>query len=261
MPPSRSEIRKDGKRQETFMPSPKMSTYLLDFCNEFFGIPYPLPKMDMIAIPDFAAGAMENWGLVTYREVALLCDEKTVSATQKQRICTVITHELAHQWFGNLVTMEWWDDLWLNEGFANWMQTFAADKLHPEWNIWESYVATEQQRALTLDALRSSHPIQVPIKHAQEVEEVFDAISYCKGGSVVRMIYAVLGLADFQKGLQAYFEKHQYGNAETTDLWRAWSEASGKPIAQMMGTRTQQMGFPVVKVLQDPGTANVLEVE
>mmetsp|Transcript_2671 Transcript_2671/g.10383 ORF Transcript_2671/g.10383 Transcript_2671/m.10383 type:complete len:883 (-) Transcript_2671:311-2959(-) len=295
MPQSASEIRKDGKRVETFLQTPNMSTYLLAFCigeyeyigdqtksgvvcrifccpgsrakcayalktcirslefyNEFFGVPYPLPKLDMIAIPDFAAGAMENWGLVTYREVALLCDEKTVGASQKQRICSVIAHELAHQWFGNLVTMGWWDDLWLNEGFANWMQTFASDKLHPEWNIWETYVGMEQQRALQLDALRSSHPIQVPIKHAEEVEEVFDAISYCKGGSVVRMIYAVLGEEKFQEGLQVYFKRHSYGNTETTDLWKAWSEVSGKDIGTMMRSWTEQMGFPVLKVLTDP---------
>ncbi|CAE7877035.1 NPEPPS [Symbiodinium necroappetens] len=295
MPPSRSEVQADGKRRETFMPTPRMSTYLLAFCigefefisastkggvlarifacpgnasrcsfaldcciralefyNDFFGIPYPLPKMDMIAIPDFAAGAMENWGLVTYREVALLCDESTVSATQKQQNCTVIAHELAHQWFGNLVTMEWWEDLWLNEGFANWMQTFASDKLFPDWHIWESYVGTEQQRALQLDALRSSHPIQVPIGHAEEVEEVFDAISYCKGGSVVRMIYSVLGEAHFQEGLRLYFDRHKYGNTVTTDLWNAWKEVSGKPIDKMMSSWTQKMGFPLLEVLNDP---------
>jgi len=295
MPQSRTEIQADGRRRDVFMPTPKMSTYLLAFCvgefeyvsgqtrdgviarimccagnaskctyalsccikaldfyNDFFGIPYPLPKMDMIAIPEFSAGAMENWGLVTYREVCLLCDEKAVSAVQKQRICTVITHELAHQWFGNLVTMAWWDDLWLNEGFANWMQTFAADSLHPEWHIWESYVGTEQQRALQLDALRSSHPIQVPIGKAQEVEEVFDAVSYCKGGSIVRMIYAVLGQDSFQQGLKLYFARHKYGNTETKDLWQAWAEASGKPLPQMMGSWTEKMGFPVVKVLSDP---------
>mmetsp|Transcript_85496 Transcript_85496/g.147813 ORF Transcript_85496/g.147813 Transcript_85496/m.147813 type:complete len:889 (-) Transcript_85496:87-2753(-) len=305
MPPSRVVVEKGGKKRETFMPTPKMSTYLLAFCvgefeyiggttkggtlarvyacpgntarcdyalkvciralefyNEFFGIPYPLPKVDMIAIPDFSAGAMENWGLITYREVALLCDEKTVSATQKQRICSVIAHELAHQWFGNLVTMGWWDDLWLNEGFANWMQTFASDKLHPEWNIWETYVGVEQQRALQLDALRSSHPIQVPIKEAEEVEEVFDAISYCKGGSVVRMIYAVLGEEKFQEGLKLYFSRHQFGNTETIDLWNAWKDVSGKPIDQMMGSWTEQMGFPLLKVLNDPSDgSDAVEVE
>jgi len=304
MPPSRSEIIADGRRKEIFMPTPKMSTYLLAFCigefefisgqtkegtiarimccpgsiskmtyaltccikslefyNDFFGIPYPLPKVDMIAIPDFSAGAMENWGLVTYREVALLCDEKKVSAIQKQRICTVITHELAHQWFGNLVTMEWWDDLWLNEGFANWMQNFAADAIHPEWNIWESFVGSEQQMALNLDSLRSSHPIQVPIGRAEEVEEVFDAISYCKGGSVVRMIYAVLGNDKFQEGLKLYFQRHQYGNTETHHLWQAWADASGKPLPAMMGSWTEKMGFPVVKLLSDPFTGNPKEVK
>jgi len=200
-------------------------------------------------------GAMENWGLVTYREVCIFCDEKTVSSTQKQRICSVVAHELAHQWFGNLVTMGWWDDLWLNEGFANWMQTYCTDFLHPEWNIWETYVAMEQQQALSLDGLRSSHPIQVPIAKAQEVEEVFDAISYCKGGSVVRMIYAVIGKEKFQEGLRAYFQKHRYSNTETSDLWAAWSASSGKAIDTMMGSWTSQMGFPVVKVLADPAEA------
>ncbi|CAK9053976.1 unnamed protein product [Durusdinium trenchii] len=233
----------------------------LEFYDDFFGLPYPLPKMDMIAIPDFSAGAMENWGLVTYREVALLCEEQTVSATQKQRICTVIAHELAHQWFGNLVTMEWWDDLWLNEGFANWMQTFCSDRLYPDWHIWESYVGMEQQRALQLDGLRSSHPIQVPIAKAEQVEEVFDAISYCKGGSVVRMIYRVLGDEHFQKGLQLYFSRHKYGNTRTIDLWNAWKEVLGKPIDKMMSSWTEQMGFPLLEVLNDPFTSNQVELK
>lgn len=163
----------------------------LDWYNEFFGIPYPLPKMDMIAIPDFAAGAMENWGLVTYREIDLLCDTAKVSTVRKQRVASVVTHELAHQWFGNLVTMEWWNDLWLNEGFANFMQTYSANALFPEWSIWETFVSDDQSAALRLDSLRSSHPIQVPIPKAEDVEEIFDAISYCKGredvvGRVVR---------------------------------------------------------------------------
>jgi len=304
MPSESVETLPDGRKSEKFLPSPKMSTYLLAFClgefevvsettqggtlvscmccpgniskcayalrcgvrcldfyNEFFGIPYPLPKLDMVAIPDFAAGAMENWGLVTYREVALLCDEATVSATQKHRICTVVTHELAHQWFGNLVTMEWWDDLWLNEGFANWMETFAADHLHPEWAVWEKYVESDQQQGLSLDSLRSSHPIQVPIAKAEEVEEVFDAISYSKGGSVVRMIFAVLGQEKFQEGLKLYFQRHQYGNTETTDLWKAWSDVSGKPVDEMMGSWTSQMGFPYLKVLSDPAADGSGEVE
>mmetsp|Transcript_42665 Transcript_42665/g.96071 ORF Transcript_42665/g.96071 Transcript_42665/m.96071 type:complete len:685 (-) Transcript_42665:104-2158(-) len=235
----------------------------LDFYNEFFKIPFPLPKCDMIAVPDFSAGAMENWGLITYREGALLCDESTVSATLKQRIATVITHELAHQWFGNLVTMQWWDDLWLNEGFANWSQTFAADSLFPEWNIWQSYVSQEQAQALLLDSLRSSHPIQVPIAHAKEVEEVFDAISYCKGGSVVRMIFRVLGLEKFQEGLQLYMNTHKYSNTETTDLWAAWEKVSGVEIGNMMKTWTGKMGYPLVKItgFSESGGNMTLELE
>lgn len=304
MPSSRSEIIADGRRKEVFLPTPKMSTYLLAFCvgefefisgqtkdgtlarvmacpgnlskctyslscclkaldfyNDFFGIPYPLPKIDMIAIPDFSAGAMENWGLVTYREVDLLCDEKTMSITQKQRICSVVTHELAHQWFGNLVTMAWWDDLWLNEGFANWMQTFCADKLHPEWNLWEDNVAVDQQNALRLDALRSSHPIQVPIKKGQDVEEVFDLISYCKGGATVRMFYAILGEEKFQEGLRIYFDRHKYSNTETADLSKAWAEASGKNVGEIMESWTGKMGFPVLKVLKDPFAENSGTIE
>eukprot|EP00927_Polykrikos_kofoidii_P021662 TRINITY_DN20438_c0_g1_i1.p1 TRINITY_DN20438_c0_g1~~TRINITY_DN20438_c0_g1_i1.p1 ORF type:complete len:884 (-),score=168.66 TRINITY_DN20438_c0_g1_i1:86-2737(-) len=306
MPVAKSEMQADGRKRQTFAPTPKMSTYLLafvigelacvsaktkhdvdvhvfacpgsvdkcnfalkcgvrslDLFNDFFGVPYPLPKLDMVAIPDFSAGAMENWGLVTYRESCLLCDEQTVSSAQKVQICIFIAHELAHQWFGNLVTMDWWDDLWLNEGFATWMETFATDKLFPEWGVWEGYVSTEQQSALKLDGLRSSHPIQVPIKRAEEVEEVFDAISYCKGGSVIRMIFAVLGQEKFQDGLQKYFKKHQYGNTETSDLWAAWSEASGQPVAKMMSSWTLEKGFPVLTVLSDPWQTggDVCEVE
>jgi len=306
MPESRQETLPGNRKKVAFMPTPKMSTYLLAFCigeyesiqgmtkdgtllrilcvpgkmmecsyalkcgiqalefyNEFFGVPFPLPKMDMIAIPDFSAGAMENWGLVTYREVALLCEEKTVSITMKQRICSVIAHELAHQWFGNLVTMTWWDDLWLNEGFANWMQTFCSDKITPEWKMWEIYVGMEQARSLQLDGLRSSHPIQVPIANARDVEEVFDAISYCKGGSIVRMLYAVLGGDNFRKGLQLYFKRHAYGNTETADLAKAWAESSGMPIEDLVGSWTSKMGFPVLKVLSDPfeAASDTVELE
>jgi len=160
----------------------------LDLFDDFFNVPYPLPKLDLVAIPEFAMGAMENWGLVTFREVDLLIDPIKASNSQKQRVCVVVAHELAHQWFGNLVTMAWWDDLWLNEGFASWAENYACDKLHPDWKMWEQFVTDHMAAALRLDSLRSSHPIQVPIHHAEEVEQVFDAISYCKGGCVVRMV-------------------------------------------------------------------------
>jgi puromycin-sensitive aminopeptidase len=227
------------------------ATKSLDAYNDFFGIKYPLPKLDMVAIPEFAAGAMENWGLVTYREVDLLIDPAKASSNQKQRVCTVVTHELAHQWFGNLVTMTWWDDLWLNEGFASWAENWAADVIYPEWSMWDQFTTGHLSSAMRLDALRSSHPIQVPIHHAEEVEEVFDAISYCKGGSVVKMIRAVLGMKAFQAGLGAYMKKHAYGNTETFDLWTAWEESSGLPVQEMMASWTEQMGFPIVAVTDE----------
>ncbi|VEU39903.1 unnamed protein product [Pseudo-nitzschia multistriata] len=235
----------------------------LDSFNDFFGITYPLPKLDMVAIPEFAAGAMENWGLVTYRDVDLLIDPDTASNSQKQRVCTVVCHELAHQWFGNLVTMAWWDDLWLNEGFASWAENYAADEIYPEYQMWDQFCSGALQTALVLDGMLSSHPIQVPIAHAEEVEQVFDAISYCKGGSVVRMVKAVIGMDAFRQGLGNYFEKHAYGNTETIDLWKAWEEASSMPIPELMASWTEQMGFPLLKVIgedwQDDNVVLTLE--
>ena len=159
----------------------------LEFYDEYYGSPYPLPKLDMVAVPEFAMGAMENWGLVTYRAIDLLIDLQNASSSQKQRVCSVVTHELAHQWFGNLVTMEWWNDLWLNEGFASWMQTASAAEFFPEWQLWTQFCSSNLGGAMGLDALRTSHPIQVPIAHAEEVEQVFDAISYFKGSAVSSM--------------------------------------------------------------------------
>jgi len=233
----------------------------LDAYDNFFGVHYPLPKLDMVAIPEFAMGAMENWGLVTYRDVDLLIDPLTASNKQKQRVCTVVCHELAHQWFGNLVTMQWWDDLWLNEGFASWAENWSAHVLFPDYAMWDQFVTDHLSSALKLDGLQSSHPIQVPIAHAEEVEQVFDAISYCKGGSVVRMICAVLGMPHFQKGLANYMAKHGYGNTETYHLWQAWEDVSGMPIQEMMASWTEQMGFPLVKVVGEEWQDNQVTLE
>lgn len=194
---------------------------------------------------------MENWGLVTYRDSDLLIDPVTASNSQKQRVCIVVCHELAHQWFGNLVTMAWWDDLWLNEGFASWAENWSANELYPDYQMWDQFITDHLSRALKLDGLQSSHPIQVPIAHAEEVEQVFDAISYCKGGSVVRMICAVLGMPNFQKGLAKYMKEHAYGNTETFHLWQAWENVSGMPVQEMMASWTEQMGFPLVKVVKE----------
>ncbi|XP_022732460.1 aminopeptidase M1-like isoform X2 [Durio zibethinus] len=169
----------------------------LDLYKDYFAVPYSLPKLDMVAIPDFAAGAMENYGLVTYRETTLLYDEQHSAATNKQRVATVVAHELAHQWFGNLVTMEWWTHLWLNEGFATWVSYLATDSLFPEWKIWTQFL-DESTDSLRLDGLAESHPIEVEINHAAEIDEIFDAISYKKGASVIRMLQSYLGAECFQ---------------------------------------------------------------
>eukprot|EP01038_Epipyxis_sp_PR26KG_P009699 gene9699-13056_t len=232
----------------------------LDFYDAFFKVPYPLPKLDMICITEFAMGAMENWGLVTYRETALMIDDKKASSQSKQRVAIVVAHELAHQWFGNLVTMSWWDGLWLNEGFAAFMEHFAVDALFPDYKIWEQYTTDAYGAAQRLDALKSSHPIIVPIKHAEEVEQVFDAISYCKGSTVVNMVAAVLGKEKFQEGLQLYMSRHAYGNTETIDLWNAWSEVSGKDVASLMSTWTLETGYPYLTVISEKWSNDKVEL-
>jgi puromycin-sensitive aminopeptidase len=223
---------------------------VLEFYNNYFKIPYPLPKLDMVALPDFSMGAMENWGLVTYREQALLVNPKNTSLPSKQWAAMVVAHELAHQWFGNLVTMRWWNDLWLNEGFASWIEYMAVDHIFPEWDMWTQYVAEEQQAALRLDALENTHPIEVAINHPDEIRIIFDTISYAKGSSVIHMLHDYLGPQDFQTGLQHYLKTHAYKNTETTDLWQALSEKSGKDVSAFMHNWTAEPGFPVV-TLQD----------
>ncbi|OBA23119.1 alanine/arginine aminopeptidase [Metschnikowia bicuspidata var. bicuspidata NRRL YB-4993] len=220
----------------------------LAFFDGKFDIPYPLPKLDMVAIHDFSAGAMENFGLITYRTVDLLLDPENTNVDTKQRVTEVVMHELAHQWFGNLVTMDFWDGLWLNEGFATWMSWYACDALYPDWKVWESYVSDSLQHALTLDALRSSHPIEVPVKRADEINQIFDAISYSKGSSLLKMISRWLGEDVFIKGVSNYLKKHKWGNTQTSDLWEALSDVSGKDVVKVMDIWTKKIGFPVVTV-------------
>jgi puromycin-sensitive aminopeptidase len=215
----------------------------------------------MLCCTEFAMGAMENWGLVTYREVDLMIDEQAASSQQKQRVAIVVAHELAHQWFGNLVTMDWWDDIWLNEGFACYMEHHCTNALLPEYGMWEQYTTDAMAAALRLDSLRSSHPIQVPMARAEEVEQVFDAISYCKGSTVVRMVAGVLGAEQFRAGLQLYMQRHQYGNTVTLDLWRAWQEVSGVDVPAMMASWTQQMGHPFLSVLSEAWSTDSVTLE
>ncbi|GIJ82175.1 aminopeptidase 2 mitochondrial [Aspergillus pseudoviridinutans] len=229
----------------------------LAFYEKAFDSEFPLPKMDMVAVPDFSAGAMENWGLVTYRIVDLLLDEKASGASRKERIAETVQHELAHQWFGNLVTMDFWDGLWLNEGFATWMSWYSCNAFYPEWKVWQTYVIDSLQSALSLDSLRSSHPIEVPVKRADEINQIFDAISYSKGSSVLRMISKYLGEDVFLQGVRNYIKKHAYGNTQTGDLWSALADASGKPVENVMDIWTKNVGFPVVSVTENPSASSI----
>lgn len=221
----------------------------IDYFDDYFGVPYPLPKSDHVALPDFSSGAMENWGLVTYREIALLADPQTTSISSKQYIATVIAHELSHQWFGNLVTMQWWDDLWLNESFATLMEYLAVDALHPEWNMWFEMSTNEGVVALRRDAIDGVQPVQVEVRHPDEISTLFDgAIVYAKGGRLLRMLMLWLGNDDFRAGLTDYFKTHQYSNTSADDLWKAFGSVSGKDVSSLMHTWISQSGFPVVHV-------------
>ncbi|KAJ2407862.1 hypothetical protein J3F80_002514 [Coemansia sp. RSA 2526] len=234
-----------------------VAVQVLEYFADVFGIAYALPKLDQIAIGDFEAGAMENWGLVTYREVALLVDAASTSSRARQQVAYVVSHELAHQWFGNLVTMEWWSELWLNEGFATWVGTLAVDHVFPEYHIWTQFLVDDLQRALALDALRSSHPIQVPVRRSAEISQIFDAISYSKGGSAIRMLSSYIGLDSFFRGVRAYLQKHKYANASTQDLWRALSDASGVDVNEFMAIWTRTIGYPILTVEELPGGTQI----
>ncbi|SMN18466.1 similar to Saccharomyces cerevisiae YHR047C AAP1 Arginine/alanine aminopeptidase, overproduction stimulates glycogen accumulation [Maudiozyma saulgeensis] len=227
-----------------------LASRTLTFFEKTFNIEYPLPKMDMVAVHEFSAGAMENWGLVTYRVIDVLLDEKNASLDRVQRVAEVIQHELAHQWFGNLVTMDWWEGLWLNEGFATWMSWYSCNNFQPTWKVWEQYVSDNLQRAIGLDSLRSSHPIEVPVKNADEINQIFDAISYSKGSSLLRMVSKWLGEETFIKGVSNYLNKFKYGNAKTEDLWDHLAQASGKDVKNVMKIWTQKVGFPLITVIE-----------
>jgi len=220
---------------------------ILEFYEKYFDIRYPLPVLDMIAIPDFSSGAMENWGAITYRESAILVDENHSSASNKEWVALVIAHELAHQWFGNLVTMEWWTHLWLNEGFASYIEYLAVDKLFPRWDIWTQFSTNELGTALRLDALANTHPIEVEVHHPDEIGEIFDEVSYSKGASVIRMLADYLGEKDFRDGLRYYLKKHSYKNTKTLHLWQAFEKISKKPVAKIMHDWTSRPGYPVIK--------------
>ncbi len=220
----------------------------LNYFNNYFGNPYPLPKLDIIALPDFAAGAMENWGAITFREIAVLGNEST-SVVVKQNIAITIAHELAHQWFGDLVTMKWWDDLWLNESFATFMSYKAVHDQFPEWELPLQYYMDTIVDALSADQLRSTHPIHVPVKTLGEIDSIFDQISYDKGGSVLHMLEDFLGEEPFRQGLRKYMRRFAYKNAAKEDLWQCLQQSrSGVPVAAMMKDWIEKPGYPLVRM-------------
>lgn len=220
----------------------------LKYYQEYFDFPYPLSKLDLIAVPDFESGAMENWGAITFRENLILFYPDKSSLPTKQRIAEIIAHELVHQWFGNLVTMKWWDDLWLNESFANFLAYKAVNHYWPEWDIMSQYVLDEVFGGMSLDSLKTSHPIKVEVKITSEIEELFDEISYDKGGSILRMIEGYIGEEIFKKSLRKYISEFQYQNAEAKDLWKCLEEISKKPVLEIMKTFITQIGFPILKL-------------
>ena len=233
-----------------------IATRSIDFYDEYFGVKYPLPKSDHVALPDFSSGAMENWGLITYRESCLLADPELTPESSRRFIATVIAHELSHQWFGNLVTMNWWNDLWLNESFANMMEYVAIDALHPEWRMWEDFATNEVTAALRRDSLDGVQSVQADVNHPDEISTLFDpAIVYAKGGRLLVMVRKLIGEEAFRAGLKSYFEKFAYKNTVGNDLWQELESASGQPIVNLMNAWISQPGLPVVSVSNSHDTA------
>ncbi|XP_077524917.1 aminopeptidase N-like isoform X2 [Amblyomma americanum] len=303
MPVSSTSDRPDGLKADTFQTTVRMSTYLLafvvsdfesrgdnkfrvwarpnaisavdyslsigpkilEFYEQYFSEKYPLPKTDMVALPDFNAGAMENWGLVTFRETALLFNQDDSSAGNKQRVAVVVSHELAHQWFGNLVTMEWWDDLWLNEGFATYVEYLGVDFVHKDWEMAQQFIGDELQPVMELDGLKSSHPVSVPVYNPDEIIENFDKISYGKGASIIRMMNFFLTEPIFRKGVSTYLKKRSFTNARQDDLWKeltmAQDEKNRVDVKAVMDSWTLQTGYPLITVNRsyEAGTAMITQ--
>ncbi len=235
-----------GKENLTAFPLAASKAFL-HYYDSYYGIKYPLPKLDNIAVPDFQAGAMENWGAIIYRESALLIDDKTASVDAKQEVSEVIAHEMAHQWFGDLVTMAWWDDIWLNEGFATWMESKPVAKWKPEWNYELDDVSGTGQ-TLDVDSLENTRPIHQAAETPAQIQELFDGIAYGKAASVLRMLESYLGEKTFRSGVNAYLQQHQYANATADDFWDAQAKTSKRPVDKIMPTWVKQAGAPIVNV-------------
>lgn len=233
----------------------KAAEFVLHYYDTYFGIKYPMPKLDMIAIPDFEAGAMENFGAITYRETDLLIDEKTASVGAKKNVAEVVAHEMAHQWFGDMVTMQWWDNIWLNEGFATWMEDKPVAAWHPEWNIPQD-VAEQLDGTLNYDAQRVTRTIRAKADTPDEINQMFDGISYGKAGAVLSMVENYLGEETFRRGVHNYLAAHMYGNATAEDFWNAQTAESHKPVDKIMDSFVSQPGVPIL-TFSDPQNGSV----
>ncbi len=223
-----------------------IAKFALHYYDNYFGIHYPLKKLDFIGIPDFEAGAMENFGAITFRETDLLLDPKTATFRAQRNATLAIVHEMAHQWFGDLVTMQWWDNIWLNEGFATWMENKCTAAMHPEWNI-PQYVAADDQRTLNIDAQPTTRAIRASADTPDEIEQMFDPIAYGKAGAMLLMVENYLGEETFRKGVHAYLAAHEYGNATAEDFWNAQTEVSHKPVDKIMESLVAQPGEPILE--------------
>jgi aminopeptidase N/puromycin-sensitive aminopeptidase len=232
-----------------------VAQFALHYYNDYFGIPYPLKKLDLIALPDFEAGAMENFGAITFRETELLLDPQTASVQTRQNVALVIAHEMAHQWFGDLVTMQWWNNVWLNEGFAEWMENKAVAAMHPEWDI-PLGVAQKEQRTLDLDAQRTTRTIRAKADTPDQINQMFDAISYGKASDVLLTVENFLGAETFRKGVHAYLAAHLYGNATAEDFWNAQTAVSHKPVDKIMDSFIAQPGEPLL-IFSKPANGRV----
>jgi puromycin-sensitive aminopeptidase len=235
------------------------AAHALEFFTEWFGLPYPAQKLDLLAIPDFAFGAMENLGCVTFREAVLLVDPARASRLELERVADVISHEIAHMWFGDLVTMKWWNGIWLNEAFATYMELACVDHFRPHWERWVSFGA-EREAAMATDALHSTRPVEYPVGPPEEAQGMFDVLTYQKGAGVLRMLEQYLGVERFRDGVRRYLNEHQLSNTETSDLWDAIEAASGEPVRDIMDSWIFQGGFPLVSLEEAPeGSAGTTE--
>ena len=220
----------------------QIGAYSLKYFADYYGLKYAGDKLDLIAIPDFASGAMENLGAITFRETALLADEKTASRAELERVADVVSHENAHMWFGDLVTMRWWNGIWLNEAFATFMEMLAVNAWKPEWKRWDSF-SVSRAAAMAIDGLRSTRPIEFPVLSPEECRAMFDILTYEKGAAVLRMLEQYLRPEVFRDGIRLYLKKHQFANTETSDLWDALEEASKEPARKMMDPRSSSRDF------------------